>query len=203
MKGSANLVIAAFDIGFKNFAVAIEGVVNLTPECEGYEDESGNKLECELRRDIILADTTDITQFSTKSELRSKSYFMGAIEYMDSISEYMDMCDVILIEQQLQRNCKAVKLQQNLHTYLMTKYRRDKKIIIYPSTNKTRAFDAPKMTKPQRKKWAVDKALDILQSMNSMFFDKIAQMKKRDDVCDCVLMIESYKMKSHKMNPVG
>ena len=69
---------------------------------------------------------------------------------------------------------------------------------------KTQMLGAPyKQTKPQRKKWAIDKGIEILTLRGEdNIIDLIDTKKnsqgrkqKQDDVYDCLLMIQAYKYK--------
>ena len=95
---------------------------------------------------------------------------------LDKHVDLWDKCDVFIIEKQMmfgkQTNPMAVKLAQHCYSYFVFKYGRFKKIIEFPAYNKTQVLGALKnkvknkyksIPKPQRKKWCINKALEILE----------------------------------------
>ncbi len=114
------------------------------------------------------------------------------ITFLNNYSCYWNSNPTILIEKQLSRNPKAIRLEQTCQTYFLIKYPKSN-VISYSSRNKTELLDAPEaMTKYQRKKWSVEKAKQLLLSRDIDSYNKLMEFKKKDDVADCILMIETY-----------
>ena len=92
------------------------------------------------------------------------------------------------------QNTMALKLGQHCYSYFVFKYKNTKKIIEFPAYHKTQVLGAPrKLTKPQRKKWAIEKAYSILAERED--YDNLVllhSVKKRDDISDCILMNIAY-----------
>ena len=88
----------------------------------------------------------------------------------------------------------ALKLGQHCYSYFTFLYRDTKEIIEFPAYHKTQILGAiKKITKPQRKKWAVDIVLEILQlRCDEEILTKIKTKQKRDDMADCFLMTICY-----------
>jgi len=167
--------VIAFDMGKKNFSYWVEDIV---------EGDYGTDL---INSKTVTFDNTDLTQGETTDHLRNM------ITFLDGLADLLSTVDKVLIEQQMnfgrfRSNPMAVRMQHHCETYFMMRYPR-MQVEIYPAYHKTQRFSAGKMTKPQRKKWVIEKAIEILSNRgddNSL--DTIQKMRKRDDVCDCFLM---------------
>lgn len=197
--------IVSFDIGKKNLAFCVE------------------KTEINFTDELIIENVCnngEIIAFANESLMKNcdtKKYF--DIEVLHNLTKLLNdneelfaICDVILIEQQMNRNTMALKIGQHCFSYFLLKYGRNKIIIEFPSYYKTQILNAPRistvkklknetekvtnryMNKTERKKWAILRAKEILRDRSdSVFQKKIETMKKRDDVSDCILMIQAYK----------
>jgi hypothetical protein len=103
------------------------------------------------------------------------------------------------------RNPMAVKLGQHCYSYFVIKYGKNKKTIEFPAYYKTQVLGAPKkildkkgklikMSKPERKKWAVKQASVILQERGeSAVIDNIKTKSKKDDLSDVICQLQAYK----------
>lgn len=133
-----------------------------------------------------------------------------------------DKCDIIVIEQQYFNitsrgnrgqgsgaNVDAIKLAECCLCYFLTMYHSFKEICYFGSMYKTQILGAPdKLTKDQRKKWSVEKGIDILTKRGDTFaIDLINNYKnakgkkqKQDDVFDCIIMCQAYKFRTMIMN---
>lgn len=135
--------------------------------------------------------------------------FINLTNYLDSISNEIDKVDFIIIEQQMKTNPMAQRLEQHCVSWVSFMYLDTKEVIVYPSRNKTQVLGAPKkvadskgklkkMTKPQRKKWACDEALYILNlrdDMESIHFIFSLNKSKKDDLSDVIVQLNSFKIK--------
>jgi hypothetical protein len=58
----------------------------------------------------------------------------------------------------------------------------------------TRKSTYKAMTKPQRKKWSVSTAINILNERGEIqFMDKIQTIRKKDDLADVLCQLQAYK----------
>jgi hypothetical protein len=168
--------IASFDIGMKNFSFVILNII---------KDDISLKIPL---FDIVHFENLDIRNSQNEYTI------LNLVDVLDSYKTLWDDCQVVLIEQQMQSrhasNIKALKISQHVLTYFTIHYKDSKKIIEYPSYYKTQIFNAPKMTKYERKKWSVNKVKEILKEKCQE--EILKGIKKVDDICDNVLMILTY-----------
>lgn len=160
----------------------------------------------------IFFENLDLTSgCDSKLSLDPKTY-LNMYNVLNKYKPYLDKCSIIVIEQQMQGfkgtiNRMAMKLGQHCYSYFVFTYRDTKDIIEFPAYHKTSVLGAPKiasttkkgtlkyksMTKTQRKKWAIDEAINILHVRGDMEgLSKLQDMKKKDDCSDCLLMCLSY-----------
>lgn len=124
--------------------------------------------------------------------------FLRLTSLLDRYKEYFDQCSTIIIEQQMsfgsKINTMAIKIAQHTYSYFLFRYGNAKKIIEFPSYNKTQILGAPPgLEKPQRKKWAISKADEIWTLRGDMYTSSwVASKKKKDDMSDCLLHVLSY-----------
>ena len=120
--------------------------------------------------------------------------------------------DIIIVEKQMsfrgKINTMALKLGQNCQSYFMLNYGREKKIVEFPAYYKTQVLGnlMKKVTLKNgkekyrtlddrdRKKWSVEETFAIL-SLRDDFetMNEIWEMKKRDDVSDCISQLQAFK----------
>jgi len=163
------MIIAAFDIGIKNFAFAI---VRLN----GDNAEWG---------DVLSVDVHD---------LREGNIYQNLISYMKKHDGLWEKIDVVLIEQQLNRmNIKATKLACHLYAYFLHCHP-TKPIFEYPSIYKTKYTNFPKQssTHKQRKDYAIKLVLDYYEENDPVLYQWISSFKKKDDISDCILMANTF-----------
>lgn len=124
--------------------------------------------------------------------------FLRLTSLLDRYKEYFDQCSTIIIEQQMsfgsKINTMAIKIAQHTYSYFLFRYGNTKRIIEFPSYNKTQILGAPAgLEKPQRKKWAICKADEIWTLRGDMYTSSlVASKKKKDDMSDCLLHVLSY-----------
>lgn len=214
--------IASFDIGKCNFAFYIEAFDDkqlsaLTkPKTKTYEDdgsptESFSEILASvyLNGDKVLYRNLNLTTGCQKDKYLDKKVFINMIKVLDEHKSFFDSCDFFVIEQQMMfgknRNPMAVKLAQHCYSYFLFHYGESKTIIEFPAYYKTQILGAPKiknektgkfkaMDKPERKKWAVEKAISILQERGDMdTLDELTNQKKKDDLADVLIQLQSFK----------
>lgn len=145
---------------------------------------------------------------------------MNMHQLLSKYEHVWDECQIIVLEQQYYAmdkvgknintkmkfgiNMDAIKLGEACLNWFLIKYARFKEITFFGSVYKTETLGAPpKLTKPQRKKWSIEKATQILKSrgdneaIDQMNQKKNAKGKKQklDDICDCITMMQAYKFR--------
>lgn len=124
--------------------------------------------------------------------------FLRLTSLLDRHKEYFDRCSTIIIEQQMsfgsKINTMAIKIAQHTYSYFLFRYGKEKRIIEFPSYNKTQILGAPgELDKPARKKWAIAKADEIWTLRGDIeTANMVGSKKKRDDMSDCLLHVLSY-----------
>jgi hypothetical protein len=124
--------------------------------------------------------------------------FLRLTALLDRHKEYFDKCSTIIIEQQMsfgsKINTMAIKIAQHTYSYFLFRYGKEKRIIEFPSYNKTQILGAPgDLDKPARKKWAIVKADEIWALRGDIeTCALVGSKKKKDDMSDCLLHVLSY-----------
>jgi len=134
----------------------------------------------------------------TGSKALDADIFLRLTALLDRHSQYFDKCSTIIIEQQMsfgsKINTMAIKIAQHTYSYFLFRYGKEKRIVEFPSYNKTQILGAPGgLDKPLRKKWAIVKADEIWALRGDI--DTCAMIdtkKKKDDMSDCLLHVLSY-----------
>lgn len=165
------MIIAAFDIGVKNFAFAVVRI----------HDDSKNDWG-----EVVSVDVHD---------LREGNIYQNLISYMKKHDGLWGKVDAVLIEQQLNRmNIKATKLACHLHAYFLHRHP-TKPIFEYPSIYKTKYTNFPiqSSTHKQRKDYAIKLVLDHYEENDPVLYQWISSFKKKDDISDCILMANTFK----------
>lgn len=212
--------VASFDIGKKNFAFCVEEIdvdalttlANI-PSLQRYLRGGGCTPEfalllkqvCGAGR-IILIDNVDLTIGCAPAEKKHKKktyldpqVFLNMNQCLDSHKEVWDTCTSFIIEQQMsfgaQRNIMALKLGQHCYSYFTFQYASFKTTLEFPAYHKTRVLGAPKkLSKPERKRWAVEKAMQVLADRDDLkTMSLMASRSKADDMADNVLMLQAFK----------
>jgi hypothetical protein len=216
------MFIASFDIGKCNFAFYIEEfdekdlmALKNIPKNARYNADGSCKEEFTsliqtvyLSGNKVLFRNLDLTENTNKSKYLDKKIYTNMIKALDEYKEYFDKCALIVIEQQMSfkaaQNTMALKLGQHCFSYFLFRYGEEKEIIEFPAYYKTQILGAPKtagssgklkaMSKPERKKWAVEKAIEILMERGDMeSVDELTKKRKRDDMADVLIQLQSFK----------
>lgn len=213
-------IVASFDIGKKNFAFCIEEfdseklskLINVRKNDRFGKDGAITTQFSELldsivlKGEILLHKNLDLTTDTIKTKYLDTQVFYNMIMELDQYKDIFDRCDIIIIEQQMSfkkaQNTMAIKLGQHCFSYFTMRYPLSrignvtfdsrKEIIEFPAYYKTQIIGAPKgLTKPERKKWAVEKTRDIFKLRGcENYFEGI---KKKDDLADTFLQLQSFK----------
>jgi hypothetical protein len=172
-----------------------------------------------LNGKIILHKNLDLTENCDPKLKLDPETFHNMIDELDKYAEYWDTCSAFVLEEQMQFakkiNNMAIKLGQHCYSYFAFKYGRYKQIIVFPAYHKTQVLGCAKdkgkpyksgktrwkaVEKPQRKKWAIEKALQILTSRHQddiikEMTKKIGRKKqKMDDLSDVIVQLQAFKV---------
>ncbi len=170
---------------------------------------------CGTRVDMGVFDLRSAECVDAKSRGVDMKTRLNIVQHLEAYKYLYDTCDVFIVEQQftstftpkgrrnptMQSNIDAIKIGEIVMTWLMTHYR-DKTIEHYGSQFKTQTLGAPNsLTKPQRKKWSVEKAREIFELREDT--EALTQMtaskkggQKQDDVADACIQCQSYKFRA-------
>lgn len=203
--------VASFDIGKLNFAFYIEDfdedVLKSIRPVNRKSKEYSHILDTIFKNGtLVLHKNLNLTHGAVKGKILDPVIYHNMVCELDKYRHYLDKCDVILIEQQMNfgkiKNNMAIKLAQHCYSYFIIRYpikqigkvifNDSKEIIDYPAYHKTQILNAPKgMIKSERKKWAVQRVQEIFTSLGRE--DYFAGIKKKDDLADTYLQLQSFK----------
>jgi hypothetical protein len=162
---------------------------------------------------LILHKNIDLTKnCDSKMTLDPESYH-NMITELDKYHEHWKTCSIIIIEEQMsfgkKINKMAMKLAQHCYSYFTCKYGRTHRIIEFPAYHKTQILGAPKilgkpyksgkirykaMEQRDRKKWAINKAIEILTGRAELdILHQMTSVKKKDDLADVLVQLQSFK----------
>lgn len=215
--------VASFDIGKKNFSFYVE-TFNLEDlpkdKCDkkynidGTPTEIMNLILDKVYKNgtIIELSNNDLTKNSNKNLYLDPIIYVNMYELLEKYNHIWDKCSTFIIEQQMsfgkQHNTMALKLGQHCASYFYFRYGMDKKIIEFPAYHKTTVLGSQKIKKttkkgnvtyknidkPARKKWCIQKALEILETRNdNNTINIISKSKKKDDLSDVICQLQAYK----------
>jgi hypothetical protein len=226
--------IASFDIGYKNFSFYVERInIETLKNIKNIQEKDRYNIDgtCtdsmnEVLEQVytcgkpILHKNIDLTENCnhTKKSLDPQVFF-NMNQKLSEYKKYWDVCEYIVIEQQVsfgkKLNLKAIKLGQHCASYFIFNYLvNSKKIIEFPSYHKGTVLGINKepgkkkykngnvryitMSKPKRKKWSIQKCFEILSlKKDEKFFNKLNDRKenkeKLDDYSDTVTQLQAFK----------
>lgn len=204
--------IASYDLGVENFAFIIEDCdvsrfksqrdvfLSLPKKSQRkYKGEMNNEVMSILRK---VCRNGQIVHLEKKSFGDGLSLYTRKIffDFFHQSRELILSCDYHVIEQQYSNpkfgtNMKAVKICECLISWLMLNGVDIGNICLIATNAKLSVFGAPKMSKSQRKKWSVEKVKNILshRSWDERWREIIEELKKSDDVSDCICQAQAYK----------
>jgi len=134
----------------------------------------------------------------TKDVTGDTGYYFGASRMLDKYAHRLIWTHYIIIESQMKMNYDMTRLCQHQISYLMALTRNQgfRPIIIELDAKiKSKIHQAPKMTKPQLKKWAVEKAIAILLARGDKETARLISIaKKGDDHGDTVCYEDAWWM---------
>jgi len=209
------MIIASFDMGIKNFAFCIEEIdreqlpnrINRSFQEDGSPtEEYQTQLDQVYKTGKILdAKNIDLTALLTKNHSDMDIYKI-LIQVLDSFSNYWNSTDIFLIEQQMAygnnaSNIKALRLSQHCISYFLTIYGSFKSVEEFSSCHKTRILGCPIKERSKyrlRKHFSISLTQYILEIRKDPYKQIHDILEKKDDIADCLLMIQAYKIKNIK-----
>lgn len=162
---------------------------------------------------IVLHKKIDLTKNCDVKKKLDIEVFHNMIDTLDKYANFWDTCTAFVIEEQMafagKINRIAMKLGQHCMSYFLFKYGRYKSVIEFPAYHKTQILGAQKVAgkmyksgkmrwktmKPNlRKKWAVEKTIEILTCRGDInTLDKMIANRKQDDLGDVCLQLQAFK----------
>lgn len=166
----------------------------------------GSKRITESVSDLRFDEESDNLDIETRKNL---------IEHLNFNKKLWETCDIFVIEQQYFNvftgrgkkksgngaNVDAIKLGEIVMTWFLINFP-DKIIVSFGAQFKTQILGAPEnLTKLQRKKWATEKAKEILSlrgdsEIEEIFKEYKYRKQKIDDICDCIVECQAYKFRN-------
>jgi hypothetical protein len=172
------MIMASIDVGTKNFAIRIEYRHN-------------------YHETVPL--WFDVNNFGQLGINRLTPYAMdGIIDYLSSIP-VLKHADIILIEKQVSMNTVCLQVESLLYGYFIKQIKDDViksscMLVAVNSKLKGWMLQAPKsLTSKELKKWATDKAINILAKRDEDWSLSVIQSHgKKDDLCDTIVQLEAF-----------
>ena len=172
--------IIAFDIGIHHFAYSVVSIIDgdweiKTMDCYDFlENENANKYRLE------------------------QTFWRNFHSYIRKLYPIIGKCEICLIEKQMgfqnRVNYKAIQLGSQLMAHLILSFP-FLNIIEYPSTQKTKVFKKKIQSWNKRKEWSIDFVYELLKKRkDEISLEWLNQFKKKDDICDTILMILAYNI---------
>ena len=209
--------VLSVDIGYRNFCLYIEEfdkekLKELNDVSKKYEEDGTPTEEMKELLNKVFINGKTVLHKNLNLSINSTEftdYLINMNSEFSSISEYLEKCDIVIIEKQMNRNIKALKLAQHCMSYFLIKYGICKTIIDFPSYHKTCVLGAPRskgrvnkngkmswktLDAKKRKKWSVEKSYDILKCRNEEeIIENIKSKRKKDDLADVITMCQAFK----------
>jgi hypothetical protein len=168
---TTNTRVASFDIGERNFAFCVGS-----------------------RTTIFEWEHLDVKKKKTQTVDES------CLEVSDVLLSFdWSECDHIIIERQMKVNQRAINVARHVWTWFSVMYPSIKRTF-FPASKKTQFFVGKNtMTKPQRKKWAVEKAREMLKAREengdencTRWLEVYNSHAKKDDLADTFLQMMAF-----------
>lgn len=194
--------VASFDIGFRNFAFCVEEFeYPFTPLQPDIVYTSEGTLHPPSLLDPLYRHGSIIRLALEHFDLDAYACFQPLTQILDTYSALWDTVDVFLVEAQIafgkNANVKALRISQHVLSYFSIVYGPFKTVIEFSSTYKTRLLGCPlveRKKKRDRKLFSVRTCLHIITLKDHPeTLETYLKFKKKDDVADCVLMVQAFK----------
>jgi hypothetical protein len=145
----------------------------------------------------IVFDKVSIESIEKEGENIINDTYKVLTKFLDKYKEFYDGCHYIIVERQLPKNYKAVRISQHTISYFLL-YLSNKpllpSIIEIDSQLKGKMLGAPKgMKENYLKTWSVEKAKELLTMREDNYSLDILKVfkRKQDDLSDTVCQIEA------------
>jgi hypothetical protein len=215
--------IASFDIGKKNFAFLIEEINldEIEKDIKNIEKNNRYNVDGTCKKEfqdilhkvykngkVILIKNLDITINCDKKKYLDKELFYNMIDALDEYKEYWKNVSYFVVEKQLQINPTAVRLSVVCMSFFMFYFGRFKKVVEFDAYYKTTTLGTKKdqkklksgkikyvsISKPERKKWAIEQASYILTEREDFkTLSELVSSKKKDDMSDVLCQLQAFK----------
>lgn len=168
----------SIDPGRKNYAMRIERRYH-----NGYLE-------------LLAFDKQDLEEIDETADVISNHTYQNLTYFLDKYGSYWNTTHIVIVERQLPQNYKAVRISQHTISYFMLMLRNSELRPLVVEINpkvKGKILKAPKeLTEKQLKKWAVEKATELLTTQgDTKSLEIMSKLKKKDDVADTVCQIEA------------
>jgi hypothetical protein len=119
---------------------------------------------------------------------------INILDFLDKNKKIWKGCNGVIIERQMKINFLAQNLQHYIFSYFKQNYP-FKFVSDISASRKTQALGAPKkMTKPERKKWAVLEAQKVCELRNDIRgIQMLYSKKKADDLADSMIQLKAFQ----------
>ena len=187
--------IISVDLGMKHYGFRIEKRFNAI-----YGAHNLSIITVEM-----IKKKFDKTRCHTNNEGTKSRLFVDLIAFLDQYKEHYLTASMAIIEGQMSDNNDMSRLSQATIDYFLIHYP-DMIILELDAHLKSRAFGVSKLTRPELKKWGVDKAISLLSARNDeKGLEILTSEKKKDDLADTIIGIEALftHLKLQTTNPEG
>ena len=212
-----DFLVLSMDMGTRNFAFWVDAYdtqalrnFSVVPKYEKNGEASPSTRRAIEQvalsgRTVLFANEDVATGEDSRTEV-SADTLCTITELLDSHSSTFSKCDYIVVEKQMQfgkiRNPKAIRVAHHVQSYFLLMFGRLATVIDFPAYHKTQVLGAPKLKtttkkgatrykavdKPSRKKWAIRIAEDVILARGEWTtIEQLDDLKKKDDVSDCLL----------------
>jgi hypothetical protein len=223
--GSKNFSFYIEEVDLESMA----GIENIPFESRYNPDGTPTEKMGEILEKVYKTGTTvlhknlNLTSKCCGTKYFDTTLFVNMIHELDHFQEYWDKCLLFVVEQQMSLkskfNTKALKLGQHCQSYFYFRYGSHKKVLEFPAYHKTRILGCRKLVKgkykngrvkyvnidkPSRKKWSVQKAIEIAKMRgetdsillhNEMREEEGKKFRKikLDDYADTLTQLQAFK----------
>ena len=181
------------------FIISIDpGTVNLCIRVErrpALYDEEANPNEIKT----LFFNKYDLNKYFANENNNNDTYVLLIDKLDEWIKEFLPIVHIVIIERQLPKNYKAVRISQCLIDYFIFRLKKSNKyplIIELQPKVKSKELKAPKHLNDRGiKLWSIDEAMSLLKIRGDQYaIDCIesSPKSKKDDLADTVTQIEAF-----------
>lgn len=145
----------------------------------------------------IVFDKVDFASFENEGTTLVNNTYQVLTNFLDKYKEFYDDCHFFIIERQLPKNYKAVRVSQHVISYFSFKMHNRPllpAIVEIESRLKGKYLGAPTgINDKQLKTWSVVKGRELLTLRNDTFSLQVLDhfKNKQDDLCDTICQLEA------------